>query len=1078
MRRTLVVALALVVGAFGLGPPAATGQPAPGRAPQAQAASAASQQAPAGTIPNQPGPAPVLGEGSPGAIPDEYIVVLDHGVGVQANDAVAGLATSHGGTVSRRYSSLFTGFAAKLPPKAVAALREHEQVRYIEAVVKNEAAGDQPNPAPWGLDRIDQRYLPEDDHYHYDSDGAGVTVYVVDSGVRVTHAEFGGRAVDGYDAFDRDWVAEDCTGHGTHVAGTVGGRTTGVAKAARIVAVRVLGCHGGDSAISTNGLDWVDDNAAGPSIVNFSVGSLVHSTALEEAIRVLVAHGHVVVVAAGNANVDACGVSPARVSEAITVGGVDRNDYRASISNWGGCLDLFAPGVDIWSASHHNDTDLNHRSGTSMAAPHVAGVAAMYRQRYPGSSPHQVRDALVNQATRDVVLLPNWSPNRLLFAHRLPPGTATPTPGLNAVFNSYGDSAGCATWSGADGTHSVRLPSGKIAWFFADTYLGSPALRANAFDISFVRNSIVVQSGSSLRTITGGNTCRERDQSLPFWDRYAHTSVDEPGSNAFYWPNEGKVVGTNVVKFYYRNIPTPDGWWTDTHTAVVTIPISQLENNTVINPTPVLMAPHHIYGGHPINWGSALLDHGGWTYIYGAGIVDAWSNRRLFLARTSPGNLANPATWQYNLGGGRDAWSAPGHQAAAQPVSTEFFVGNGFGVTAANGAFWLVQHDVNLNGGNINAHAASTPWNFDARRILLYTPPEGPRDAAHKYQFYYEARLSEPYSTPSRISMSYNVNSSSVSVGCRARTDHDAAIYRPRFVDFPVTMLRAADATKYDFSLSGFATASTASAKGQRGDPAMHELRGVWAGRPSQPPDGTRPAQAAGGEAGINAADYSWYDKWSGSVVSNGGCPVLNQPSSLSGSARPDGTVHLYWSDYGRDMWYWVHTRNVTRNEPFTRSLYWVTGRSVMAGAVTDTSNNGHTFEFYIVPWANAAPGVDKNGDGRLDNEAPASNTVRIVARVQPPAAPANVVARNTGSGIEVTWSGVTYPSSSVYYWVYYWNVDGLEPVDAHRFGPFDQHSRAAQFPIGIPGNLYGFRVRAENIGGLSPPSSSSYARR
>ena len=177
-------------------------------------------------------------------------------------------------------------------------------------------------------------------------------------------------------------------------------------------------------------------------------------------------------------------------------------------------------------------------------------------------------------------------------------------------------------------------------------------------------------------------------------------------------------------------------------------------------------------------------------------------------------------------------------------------------------------------------------------------------------------------------------------------------------------------------------------------------------------------------------------------------------------------------------MWYWVQSRDATLNQPFTRGLYWATGRSLTAGAVTGAANNGHAFEFSIVPWASGAPGVDKNGDGRLDNEAPTSTVARVVAAVQPPAAPTNVLARNTGSGVEVSWNGVTFPTPNVYYWVYYWNVDRGEPVDAYRFGPFNENARSALFNYGVPGELYGFRVRAENVGGLSPPSNTYYIRR
>ena len=362
-------------------------------------------------------PAPVFAKAAgPATVPNGWIVVF-HGRVADVDGEVDAIGRRLGIGASQRYRHALKGFAATMPPQAVEALRTNPNVAYIEQDEIVKAVATQSN-ATWGIDRIDQRNLPLSGTYTYNQTGAGVDAYIIDTGIRRTHVEFGGRAVTGFDAIIPGGPAMDDNGHGTHVAGTVGGATYGVAKGVRLIAVKVLSAAGvGLNSQVISGIDWVTGHhTTAPAAANMSLGGGA-STALDDAVRASIADGVTYCVAAGNDGANASTSSPARVTQAITVGATSRTDGWASFSNFGSVVDILAPGVDVTSAWWLTDTSTNTISGTSMATPHVCGAAVLYLSANPGASPAAVSSALTTNATANVITgVPAGTANRLLYS--------------------------------------------------------------------------------------------------------------------------------------------------------------------------------------------------------------------------------------------------------------------------------------------------------------------------------------------------------------------------------------------------------------------------------------------------------------------------------------------------------------------------------------------------------------------------------------------------------------------------------------------------------------------------------------
>ncbi|HEV2146464.1 MAG TPA: S8 family serine peptidase [Longimicrobiaceae bacterium] len=485
------------------------------------------------TDPGRPdgGAAPLYARaGAADVIPDRYIVVFAPGV-ADAPGLARRLADEHGGTLHHTYRHALQGFAATLSPAGLEGIRRNPQVAYVEPDRVAGAADVQlQTGATWGLDRVDQRAMPLDGGYSYAHTGAGVHAYVFDTGIRYSHAEFAnggrGRAFFAYDAIGDGENGWDCDGHGTHVAGTVGGNVYGVAKRATLWSVRVLDCSGSGSVGGViAGVDWVTANHRKPAVANMSLSAPAVKS-FDDAVRRSIAAGVTYVVAAGNANTDACAYSPARVSEVITVGATDRYDYRAYFSNWGSCVDWFAPGDQITSGWWSADDATNTISGTSMASPHVAGAVALFLEAHPDATPAGVRKRLYEAATKDAVIGAN-SANAHLLLSRFDTVGANTAPIADFAY-------ACSGWECTFTDGSVDADGQIVAWSW-DFGDGSTAIARNPAHTYAASGDYVVRL--TVRDDEGARHTGSRTVSarVPITLTIRQTRVFEVATNELTW---------------------------------------------------------------------------------------------------------------------------------------------------------------------------------------------------------------------------------------------------------------------------------------------------------------------------------------------------------------------------------------------------------------------------------------------------------------------------------------------------------------------------------------------------------------
>jgi subtilisin family serine protease len=529
------------------------------------------------------------------AVADSYIVVFkDSAVrGSDVAKTAKDLAAKHDGAVARTYRAAVRGFEVKATAKRAAQIAANPAVAYVEQNHKMTIQDTQTNPPSWGLDRVDQRNLPLNSSYTYPTTASSVHAYIIDTGIRFSHNDFGGRAVSGFDAVDGG-SADDCQGHGTHVAGTVGGTSYGVAKGVQLVAVRVLNCSGeGTTAGVVAGVDWVTANAVKPAVANMSLGGGADST-LDTAVRNSIVTGGITYgIASGNGNVlgvrqNACNYSPARVAEGITVGATQNNDAAASFSNFGTCVDILAPGVSITSAWYSSNTATNTISGTSMATPHVVGAAALTLAANPSYTPAQVRDSLVANSTPNVVTnVGTGTPNQLLYvANTTTPPTndfsvaTSPTSGSVAAGSSATTTVSTATTAGSAQSVAFSasgLPSGVTATFspMSVTSGGSSTLTlaTSASTPSGTYTITVTGTGASATrtatyslTVTGGSTgsctgTNGTDVSIPDNGAAVTSSITIAGCGRA--PSTSSTVAVNIVHTYRGDLVidllAPDG---------------------------------------------------------------------------------------------------------------------------------------------------------------------------------------------------------------------------------------------------------------------------------------------------------------------------------------------------------------------------------------------------------------------------------------------------------------------------------------------------------------------------------------
>jgi surface antigen/fibronectin type 3 domain-containing protein len=994
----------------------------------------------------------ILNASAPDAIDGEFLVALADGVpGADAATYAERLTAKHGGTTTAVFSAARPGFAVEADDFEAMRLAEDPDIAFVQRNLAGALQDTQTTPAAlWNLDRIDQAALPVDGSFSHAP--SGVPIYVLDDGVRVSHAEFEGRARAGFSAFSS---TADCSGHGTRVAGLAAGKTYGAAKQSPVIAVKVADCATVTSASVVAGLDWVRQNANAPAVVNLSVGFAGGDTFVDDAVKSVIAAGFTVVMSAGNEGVDSCTRSPARVAAsapgAVVVSATDRTDARPGDANQGACVSLFAPGVDITSAGNASDSAVAAAaSGTSFAAPLVAGAAAAVLATQPAFSPLQVKSAILASATIGKVTN-TTAANRLL---RIPaqhqPATATVNSTLNTIFNTYGDQGG--HWTGGDESLSIPLPDGRTAWFFGDTMLGTVNTDGTRPpNQPMVHNTMVIQQGGSLvDTRISGTTAAPKS--------LVGAADDGTEGNFGWWPGEGRVNGDKLEVFYTHVGDGGSGEFAY-NTLARAVATFALPSLTLTSLTTLPLAQHQ-----KISWGAAMVDgQDGYTYIYGT----ESKARTTYLKIARVANSAGlSGTWQFWTGAsdGSAQWSTD-VDAATDVMSG---VGTGFSLKYLNGRYTLVTFDLSQPfSKRMLAFFAAQPTGPFTDQTLIYEAPEAGVNGAYAYN----ARI-HPQATPSGsdFTVSYNVNT----VG---EMSNDARLYRPRFVN--VKLPAAAKGSDLPAAPKGLTSTMDTSGNvrlawtAPAGNGLTYQVyeRQVSAGATTF----TR-SQSTGvtslnlqllapGRYEFRVSARNAAGEGPASVTSVIGVDVpapAAAPANLTAITQDDGTVKLTWNAVTAAGWvgYQVLQRDVTGGESTFRSS---AGAAVSGtGATVGGLAYGHTYAFQVYAY-------NEGGDG------PVSAPVEALAQMAKPSAPTNLVARNNDDGtIGLSW---TNPNPDLWVWVYSRNKTDNLSFERSKY-PVSTGSTFTAGYLEI-GKEYEFYVVTFNEVGESNPSNkvSAFAK-
>ncbi|MEU8814796.1 fibronectin type III domain-containing protein [Actinoplanes sp. NPDC048796] len=871
---------------------------------------------------------------------------------------------------------------------------------------------------PWHLDRDDQRPVKRDQRFNHGV--SDVPIYIVDSGVWAEHTEFGGRVVKFADVTGAGQDGKPCRPHGTAVASAAAGRTRGVSKQSPIMSVKVSHCDEATSVQLRAGLDAIALHGRAPAVVNISLAYKGVLPEIESGIETLVKRGYTVVTGANNTMEPACGWSPAqlapRLAGMITVGGSDQNDNRwvtpEKGSGDGSCVEIFAPAADLDLASTEDAAAMAFFEGNSGAAPQVAGAAALIIAAHPNYTPGQVEAALMADATKKEIYGTSAdSPKRLLFvAPPAQPGKAIPSRDLNELFNRYGDAGG--HWTGGDETMSLKLPDGRVAWFFGDTFLGQvEADHSRSRDTRMIHNSVVVQDGMTLTATLHGGTAASPSSLVA-------TGPDDTPGDFGWWPSEGLVAGDEVQVFYTHVVD--DGQGGPLPFKTDEIAVARFSASTL-----ALLGLSRLPGlgvDRPISWGSALVDgEDGYTYVYGREIVD--KHRRLYVARVPQGQLTDRAQWRFWTGAATPAeqWSAS--QADASSVMTG--VGASFSVKyiPAYQSFVLVTFDESEGLDNrIFAYHAGVPTGPFRHGSLIHRATEA---TASRYTYNARLHLEQDAGGATAV-ISYNVNSFDPDEVYR-----DARVYRPRFVNATIPGPPESGTWLPDAPRNLQAVLAGNAKVRLTWDPVPQvNLVQYWVyeRRKTFTPTGRdvgathftrRSTPVPSPETEFDVAYAGVYEyRVSAETLTGEGPPSIpaslpvplpapsQAPPNLTGTANPDGSVTLIWDEVTTpEPWlvnYRVYQRDTTSDDPQLRPAR----NAVVNGTTARVSGlrSGTPYEFQVTAYNNSG-------------ESPRSNTVRVTPTAPPPPAPTGLTATpNTDGSIRLAWTA-TGPGH--WYWVW-----------------------------------------------------------